>query len=66
MYDFGSNAKLPVNITIIADGCRYSSEIGTTINIYTDYNTAEALCGGITVITPCSNPIGFNEKITIS
>jgi hypothetical protein len=65
MYDFGINSKLPVNITIIADGCRYSSQANTAITIYKLYNTAEELCGGITTV-PCSNPIGFDEKITIS
>jgi len=54
--------KLPVNITIIADECRYSSAIDTTINIYTDYNSNFGLFGGATDIYP----IGFNEKITIS
>ena len=65
MYNENTNiAKLPVNITIIADGCRYSSEIGTTINIYKDYfgSGNGALFGGDTDIYP----IGFNEKITIS
>lgn len=65
MYDENTNvAKLPVNITIVADDCRYSSEIGTTINIYKDYfgGGSGSLFGGASDIYP----IGFNEKITIS
>ena len=65
MYDENTNvAKLPVNINIIADGCRYSSVIGSTINVYKDYfgGGSGALFGGASDIYP----IGFNEKITIS
>jgi hypothetical protein len=57
--------KLPVNITIIADGCRYASTVGTTINIYPNYFTAADLFGG-PLLNPNNYPIGFNEKITIS
>lgn len=57
--------KLPVNITIIADNCRYSSEIGTTIDIYRGYNVSGGLFGG-SLSNPNNYPIGFNEKITIS
>ena len=60
--------QLPVNITIIADGCRYSSDIGTTINIYPDYTGAGvtgSLFGG-PLLNPNNYPIGYNEKITIS
>jgi hypothetical protein len=63
MYDDGSIAKLPVNITIIADGCRYNSTIGTTINIYKSFAGIEGSLGGGFANT---NPIGYNEKITIS
>lgn len=60
-------AKLPVNITIIADGCKYNSEVNTEINIYRDYNTATALFGSSDLINnPDQHPIGFNEKITIA
>ncbi len=63
MYDVPSPfAKLPVNITIVADGCRYSSSLGTEINIYTDYESS----GGLFGANYDTNPIGFNEKITIS
>jgi hypothetical protein len=66
MYNFTTNAdKLPVNITIIADGCRYSSAIGTTINIYQNYFGSAGLFGG-SLANPNNYPIGFNEKITIS
>jgi hypothetical protein len=68
MYDEDTDiAKLPVNITIIADNCRYSSEIGTTINIYKEYidGVNAALFGG-SLSNPNNYPIGFNEKITIS
>jgi hypothetical protein len=58
-------AELPVNITIIADGCRYNSPMGTTINIYKDYNSSGGLFGG-SLTNPNNYPIGFNEKITIS
>jgi hypothetical protein len=58
-------AKLPVNITIIADGCRYSSEAGTEINIYRSYYASGGLFGG-SLSNPNNYPIGFNEKITIS
>jgi hypothetical protein len=58
-------AELPVNITIIADGCRYNSAIGTTINIYVAYNVGQSLFGG-PLSNPNNYPIGFNEKITIS
>jgi hypothetical protein len=61
-------AQLPVKITIIADGCRYTSPIDTTINIYKDYeggSTEGALFGGPN-LNPNNYPIGFNEKITIS
>jgi hypothetical protein len=58
-------AELPVNITIIADGCRYNSSMGTTINIYKAYNSAGGLFGG-SLSNPNNYPIGFNEKITIS
>ena len=60
--------QLPVNITIIADGCRYSSDIGTTINIYPDYTgtgVVGSLFGGPNS-NPNNYPIGYNEKITIS
>jgi hypothetical protein len=63
MYNDGTIAKLPVNITIIADGCRYNSSIGTTINIYTAFAGIEGSLGGGFANT---NPIGYNEKITIS
>jgi hypothetical protein len=58
-------AELPVNITIIADGCRYNSSMGTTLNIYKAYNSAGGLFGG-SLSNPNNYPIGFNEKITIS
>ena len=58
-------AELPVNITIIADGCRYNSSLGTKINIYKDYNDSGGLFGG-SLSNPNNYPIGFNEKITIS
>ena len=66
MYNENTNiAKLPVNINIIADGCRYSSALNTTINIYKDYNSGGGLFGG-SLSNPNNYPIGFNEKITIS
>jgi hypothetical protein len=66
MYDINTFiAELPVNITIIADGCRYNSSMGTTINIYKVYNAAGGLFGG-SLTNPNNYPIGFNEKITIS
>jgi hypothetical protein len=55
-------AKLPVNITIIADGCRYVSTVGTTINIYRNFG----ISGGLFGADYDTNPIGFDEKITIS
>jgi hypothetical protein len=58
-------AELPVNITIIADGCRYNSNLGTKINIYRNYFAAGGLFGS-SLSNPNNYPIGFDEKITIS
>ena len=55
----------PMNITIIADGCKYTSQIGTSVNIYKDYNASGNLFGG-SFSNPSNLPIGFNDKITIS
>ena len=57
-------AALPMNITIIADGCKYTSQIGTSVNIYRAYGSS-SLFGGLTN-NPSNLPIGFNEKILIS
>jgi hypothetical protein len=66
MYNAGTTyAKLPVKITIIADGCRYTSSENAEIKINRDYEGGEELFGS-SIANPNNYPIGFNEKITIS
>jgi hypothetical protein len=56
-------ASLPVDITIIADNCRYSGN--GNINIYKDYSSAGDLFGGTTA-NPDSKVIGQDEIIIIN
>jgi hypothetical protein len=64
-------AELPVNITIIADGCRYNSSMGTTINIYKAYNSAGGLFGGSLsnqlggTFTPINTPYSIGKVFAI-
>jgi len=57
-------AELPVNILIIADGCRYQSTIGSAIKIYRDYFSSGALFGASTS-NPDNKVIGQDEIIVI-
>ena len=62
MYDDSITiAKLPVDIIIIADGCRYNSS-SAEVNIYKDYFSGGGLYGGSGDI----NIIGSDEKIIIA
>lgn len=58
-------AILPVEIIIVADGCRYSSVGGSTINIYKDYFSATPLFGGA-LLNPDNKVIGQDEIIIVN
>lgn len=55
-------ASLPVNILIVADGCRYSSGSSAAVNIYKDYGAAGGLYGGSTD----TKRIGEDEIIIVN
>lgn len=66
----GSNFILPLNITIIADGCRYLNK-KKTINIYNSYTqtytTDPQPYGNVDcLLNPKFYPIGYKDKIRIS
>lgn len=57
-------AKMPVDIVIMADGCRYNSPLNAEFNIYRGYNSSGGLFGGQTN-NPDNKIIGEDEIIVI-
>ena len=66
-----ANLELPINITIIADGCRYLNK-RSKINIYTNYiynynNTLPQPFGNVDCLNnPNFYEIGYNDKIRVT